>query len=282
MFRGMMKRNNTAIRAPALVVLLLTCSPMRAQSPDLAGIAHVAFRVSDVPKSRDFYKSLGYQQSFEFADPGKPAVSYVKINDRQFVELYGGASDSQPAILMHVCYEAADINALWNEYVQRGLNPPESKKGRAGNLLFMFRDPEQQLLEYTQYLPGSLHYEDRGKHLGSLRISEHLVRAAFPVKEVASERKFYTEKLAFAQIAETNATRLRLPGNSGQEVELQGAAASPKGGIAFDVADIAATKLELRSRGLTAQSQGRAVVVADPDGFVVEFVPAERKLSPNR
>jgi catechol 2,3-dioxygenase-like lactoylglutathione lyase family enzyme len=37
----------------------------------LAGIAHVAFRVTDVQKSRDFYRTLGFEQSFEFTDTGK-------------------------------------------------------------------------------------------------------------------------------------------------------------------------------------------------------------------
>jgi catechol 2,3-dioxygenase-like lactoylglutathione lyase family enzyme len=272
-----MKAMAARIGVLALAVFSMGHSEVRAQSPDLAGIAHVAFRVSDVRKSRDFYGSLGFEQAFEFADAGKPPVSYIKINDQQFVELYGGANASQPTGLMHVCYEATDIGALWNEYVKRGLNPPESKKGRAGNLLFMLRDPEGQLLEFTQYLPGSLHSEDSSKHLGVRRISEHLMRASFPVKAVASERTFYTEKLAFAASA-TGAQCLRLPGNSGEEVELRGVSSSV-GGVALGVANIAAAEKELRSRGLTPQSKGAAVVVSDPDGFVIEFVLVERKTS---
>jgi hypothetical protein len=38
---------------------------------------------------------------------------------------------------MHVFYEVHDIESLRAAYIQRGLNPPEAKKFRAGNLLFV-------------------------------------------------------------------------------------------------------------------------------------------------
>lgn len=43
-----------------------------AQAPALAGIAHAAFRVSDLPKAREFYGKLGFEEAFAFADPGNP------------------------------------------------------------------------------------------------------------------------------------------------------------------------------------------------------------------
>src|SRR5690348_13951743 len=104
------------VTIPILLIAASTLSPQTDSSPALAGIAHVAFRVADVQKSRDFYRSLGFEQAFEFTDPGKPPVSYIKINDRQFIELYGRSSESQPTGLLHVCYEAPDIESLWNEY----------------------------------------------------------------------------------------------------------------------------------------------------------------------
>src|ERR1700719_523251 len=114
---------NSMVKALLFVSLVI---PSPDSSPALAGIAHVAFRVSDVQKSRDFYGTLGFEQAFQFADPGKPLVSYIKINDRQFIELYGRADDSQPTGLLHVCYETTEIETLWREYVKQGLNPPAS------------------------------------------------------------------------------------------------------------------------------------------------------------
>src|SRR5271154_3382702 len=75
--------------AQAVLLGLLAGPTSPDSSPALAGIAHVAFRVTDVQKSREFYRTLGFEQAFEIADPGKPLVSYIKINDRQFIEFYG-------------------------------------------------------------------------------------------------------------------------------------------------------------------------------------------------
>ena len=79
---------------------------------------------------------------------------------------------------------------MWNE----GLQPTEPKKARAGNLLFVMHGPDDQLLEYTQYMPESLHSLDRGKHLGD-RISSHILEATTPVRDLGGERAYYTDKL---------------------------------------------------------------------------------------
>ena len=117
------------MRLLSILLIASLITPASKPSPALAGIAHVAFRVTNVAKSRDFYQKLGFEQSFEFNDPGKPPVSYMKVNDRQFIELYQRADDSQPLGLMHVCYEAADIEAVQRDYVQRDVKAPEPKKG---------------------------------------------------------------------------------------------------------------------------------------------------------
>ena len=257
-----------------IAVLLLAVtfvSPQPDSSPALSGIAHVAFRVTDVQKSRDFYRTLGFEQSFEFNDPGKPPVSYIKINDHEFIELYGRGSESQPTGLLHLCYEAADIEYLWNEYIMHGLNPPPSRKARAGNLLFVLHDPEGQTLEYTQYLPGSLHFEDRGKHLSDSRVSHHLMRAVVPVQDVSAEHVFYTSKLGFQDVAADDTIRMRLPGNSGDEIELESATPATKPFIVFTVANLARTADDLRSRSLIVKTGDDGVSVTDPDGVVILF-----------
>ncbi|HXA00191.1 MAG TPA: VOC family protein [Candidatus Dormibacteraeota bacterium] len=254
------------------LVFTMFPAPPTEPSPALAGIAHVAFRVTDVAKSRDFYRSLGFEQSFEFADPGKPLVSYIKINDHQFIELYDRADDSQPLGLMHVCYEAADIESLWNEYTKRGLNSPAPRKARAGNLLFLLRDPENQIVEYTQYLPGSLHFEDRGQHLSDRRISQHIKRAVIFARDLSAETTFFAAKLAFEELGgSTNVHRLRLPGTSGDEVELESASPATKPRIVFSVENIAATAAELRKRSLTVIASGNSVSISDPDGTEIVF-----------
>jgi len=260
---------------PIAVLLLLSCARLLlAQSAELSGIAHVAFRVSDIDRSRAFYARLGFEQAFEFTENGRVTQAFLKVNDRQFIELYPRAQESQQLGLTHVCYEAGDIQAVHAVYVQRGLNPPEVKKARAGNLLFVLHDPEGQVVEYTQYLPGSLHSEDQGKHLGKDRISTHLEDAAIGVKDVAAERAFYSEKLGFEN-AEKKGGRvaLRIPG-SNDELELEPADSAEASQISFAAEDLKRTRKVLRKLGFSPAKSGGGIQITDPDGNMIVFVPA--------
>jgi catechol 2,3-dioxygenase-like lactoylglutathione lyase family enzyme len=253
------------------VLALLSALSAPAQSTDLSGIAHVALRVNDLQKSQAFYKTLGYEEAFSFTDNGKVSVSYVKVNDRQFIELIPRSNESQPGGILHTCFEVADIEALHKAYVERGLQPTETKKARAGNLLFVMHGPDNQLLEYTQYLPDSLHSQSHGKHLLPDRISTHMVEATTPVRDLAAERSYYAEKLGFRS-AGSNGNEMYVAGNSGDKVDLQLDTPTAKPRVVFEVTNVGQTAHELRSRGLKVQKSRHAVSVTDPDGAVIVFV----------
>jgi len=156
------------------------------------------------------------------------------------------------------------------EYVQREVKAPEPRKARAGNMLMVFRDSEDQTVEFTQYMPGSLHFEDRGKHLAEPRVGSHLTRATIAVRDLPAERSFYTSKLGFEGVGEKGAVRLRIPGAS-DEIELD--ASSPaKTRIALSVPNVERAEKELRRRGLDLQKDGEGVAVVDPDGTVIIFI----------
>jgi catechol 2,3-dioxygenase-like lactoylglutathione lyase family enzyme len=248
---------------------LVTTLNTHGQSTDLTGIAHVALRVNDLEKSRAFYKTLGFEQAFEFTDAGKVSVAYIKVNDRQFIELIPRTSDSQPGGILHTCFEVADIEGLHKAYVERGLQPTEPKKARAGNLLFVMHGPDDQLLEYTQYMPESLHSLDHGKHLGD-RVSTHMLEASTPVRDLAAERAYYSTKLEF-KTSGSDANEMFIAGDSGDKVELQGDAASTKPRIVFAVANVGQASHDLRSRGFKVQKSHHAVSITDPDGAVIVF-----------
>jgi catechol 2,3-dioxygenase-like lactoylglutathione lyase family enzyme len=252
-----------------LFTALLATPTARAQAP-MTGFAHVAFRVRNLEKSRDFYGKLGFEQAFEFSDAGKTTVAFIKINDHQFIELYPRSEEHQPVGLMHVCYEPTDILVMHDAYAKLDLNPSDVKKARAGNLLFVVHDPEGQLLEYTQYEPGSLHSLDRGKHLGAQRVSQSLVGVKIAVRGVAEERSFYTEKLGFA-ISSSPGLALRLPGHSGDVLELEPAADSIEPEITFRVDNAKRTAKILRRRGLVVQTRRGEISVADPEGVLAVF-----------
>ena len=243
----------------------------------LDGIAHAAFRVSDIPASREFYHKLGFEQAFEFSDANGTTTSYLKVNDRQFIELYRRNSSAEPLGLMHICFDGSDLERLHEAYVRQGLQPAPAATARAGNRLFSMRDPEAQLLEYTQYLPGSLHWNARGKYAESRRTSEHLVSAAVAVKDLAAERAFYIDQLGFH---DGGKGALDIPGSAGEQVVLEASRPDWKPRIEFAVPDVGGAAEELRSRGFTVQTNGNTAVVLDPDGFVVVY-RATRRTGPN-
>jgi len=114
----------------------------RAQSTDLTGIAHVALRVNDLQKSQAFYKTLGYEEAFSFTDNGRVSVSYVKVNDRQFIELIPRSNDSQPGGILHTCFEVADIHAAKAELEGKGATVLGAPRIGAHGTLVIFVHPK--------------------------------------------------------------------------------------------------------------------------------------------
>ena len=85
------------------------CCPGQTDKLVLAGIAHVAIRVSDLNRSRDFYQKLGFEQAFTFTKDGVVTESFLKVNDQQFIEMYPQQQPSQSIGFMHICFEGADL-----------------------------------------------------------------------------------------------------------------------------------------------------------------------------
>jgi catechol 2,3-dioxygenase-like lactoylglutathione lyase family enzyme len=258
---------------PALLPLLLCGgAPLHdtdQPGPALNGVAHVAFRVADVPKSREFYRTLGWEQAFEFSDDKGTATSYVKVNDRQFIELYRRGAPTETLGLMHICLEGGDLDATVAAYRKAGLTVGDPRKARAGNLLFGIRDTEGNFYEYTQYLPGSLHMNEKGKHVLETRLSDHMIRVSQSVKDLTLVTAFFTRKLGFTELGNG---RVGAPGTSGEQIQLEPAADDWKPRVVFQVADVKRTAEELAKRGVPAQTTRGAVLVRDPDGAFLAFM----------
>ncbi len=235
--------------------------------------------MKDLQKSCGFYHKLGFEHAFEFTDNGKTSLAYIKVNDRQFIELIPRANDSQPGGILHTCFEVADIESLHEAYVERGLQPTEAKKARAGNLLFVMHGPDDQLLEYTQYMPDSLHSLDHGKHLGE-RLSTHLLEATTPVRNLTAEHAYYTGKLGFKG-ASFDGNEMYVAGSSGDKVELQADTPAAKPRVVFTVLNVRQAARELHNRGFKVQKGHHAVSVTDPDGAVIVFAASRGRLAPN-
>jgi catechol 2,3-dioxygenase-like lactoylglutathione lyase family enzyme len=244
-----------------------------AQAPLLAGIAHVAIRVSDLTKSRNFYEKLGFEEAFAMSKGGTTTEVFLKVSDRQFIEMYPQQQPSQPIGFMHVCFESTDLEALNRDYLAGGLSPTPVKRAGAGNLLFTMVGPEQQNIEYTEYMPGSMHSNDRGKHLGANRISEQIVGLSLVMEDPAAAQAFYEQKLGFHsahRAVEPRLLSLELPGQSGQVVEITPRATSFR--VLFSVSDLRGAAAQLKALHLSVEKQESMLSIQDPDGNRIVFV----------
>ena len=289
------------MRLISIFIGLFCASLGWAQPSTYTGIAHVAFRVADLEASRAFYVGkLGFEEFYATKDrDGKITEDYLKVNDHQYIELYPQSNPPRPLGLMHVCWESSDLQAIHDEYVKRGVEIRDVRKAGAGNLLTINREPEGQTIEYTQYLPGSRHWEARGQHLGPKRIATMIVGAISPAKDPLATRAFYVDKLGFSLISTSVPARVRLPGYSGQELDIVQAGPGVNSGLVFGVADLRATRDILTKLALLAQPTPEAtapdvrppapgaapgrppfermvtkLTVTDPDGAVISFVKA--------
>ena len=277
--------------APAAPATPAAAAP--ATLPPMNGIAHIAIRVKDIAVSLDFYHKLGFGQAFaNMAKDGTTVTqSFVKINDRQFIELYPmSARDTQPAFL-HLCFEGADLNALHDYYVAEGLAHISVRTAGAGNLLFTMKGPQQfadpQNIEYTQYMPGSRHTLDIGQHLGPDRVGDKMTVVALAMQDPAAALLFYLDKLGFTQ-SRLHPGRLDLPGASGQQVELVPVAdLGARSSIILTTPDLAKSAAQLKRQGVAFQqasssytdAKGKTIQidmisVTDPDGNILRIQAA--------
>ena len=243
----------------------------RAEELPLLGLAHVGIHVSNLDKSRAFYRDvLGYEEAFDTKkSDGSVAVAFFKINDQQFLELFPGLPEEEIVPMTHIAILTDNIQKLHEMLEARGVRVGPINKGpRDGNLSCSIRElPGQNMkfLEFVQYLPDSLHSKAAGKALGTKRISTHLEHAGIIATDYEAARKFYTEKLGFQETWSRKNDKggpfldhLQLPGPSGDFVELSNKpkplarqAAGMAAHFALTVPDAKAAYQLARDRGVT-------------------------------
>ncbi len=194
-----------------LVLLVTSASSLFAQTglgktsskrPPIFGISHVAVYVSDLSKSRAFYKTfLGFDEAFSLKRPdGTERMVAIKINDDQFLELFGeeARADGQ---LSHIAISTNDAAGMKNYLVSRGVFvPDEVHKGQNGNYFFTVQDPDGHYLEIVESKPDSLPVRTKGRFLPAARISTHISHAGILVGTAGPAMKFYRDILGFREL----------------------------------------------------------------------------------
>jgi len=144
--------------------------------PRITGMAHMAYHVTDLKKARDYYEGfLRFQEAFTIKNAdGTDHIVFIKINDRQYIELY--AEPFQNYGYIHDAgFETNDAKGMRDHLASIGVKVPDAvTKDETGNLSFSILDPSGFTLQIVQYLPNSMTGETKGKFMPAARISDHI------------------------------------------------------------------------------------------------------------
>ena len=153
--------------------------------------------------SRNFYGHiLGYEEPFSLhnADGGLE-LTYFKVNDHQYIEIFPGLKAPDQDRLSHIAFETTNIRQLRDYLAAKGVTVPDTvKSGRDKNLNFMIQDPDGHNVEFVQYMPGSLHSNAFGKHLPDTRVSDHMIHVGILVQDQAAADRLYRDILGFHSV----------------------------------------------------------------------------------
>lgn len=131
----------------------------------ITGIGHVAFRISNLEKSLDFYcNKLGFREAFRLEQEGKPSpwIVYIQIAPGHFIELFPIAasetlaSPDPQSSYNHFCLLVDDLAATLHSLAARGLEVPGSPiQGLDSNWQYWIKDPDGNAIELMQIVPTS-------------------------------------------------------------------------------------------------------------------------------
>lgn len=169
--------------------------------PKILGVAHMAVFVSDLPNARTFYEDLlGFDEPFTLPKPdGSVEIAFVKINDRQWIELFTAPTAGEGQ-LNHVALYTDDADRMRNYLASKGVTVPDRVgKQRTGNKNFMIKDPDGHNVEIVEYQADSWTGKDAGRHTPATRISQQAMHVGILVGSLETAMRFYTGILGFEE-----------------------------------------------------------------------------------
>ena len=174
-------------------------SPKR---PRITGISHIALFAKDLDQARAFYKDfLGFAEPFTLpkADGAGLAMSFIKVNDRQFIELFPETTPNSDR-LNHISVEVDDAEAMRRYLASKGIKVPDKVPlGRIKNLNFTIKDPDGHGVEFVQYMPDGWTMREKGKHLPAERVSTRMSHVGILVGALEPAMRFYRDILGFEE-----------------------------------------------------------------------------------
>ncbi len=137
---------------------------MKERNAMITGLGHVAFRISNLDRSLDFYcNKLGFREAFRLDREGTPSpwIVYLQIAPGHFIELFPGGQGENDARALgynHFCLLVDDLPATLKELKARGLPiTGEPVRGLDNNWQYWVEDPDGNAIELMQISANSPH-----------------------------------------------------------------------------------------------------------------------------
>ena len=163
--------------------------------PRITGISHVGYFVSDLPKALLFWHDfLGFDESYALPNSDGPGtrIAFVKLNDRQHIELFTDPPTEPHNMMSHLCFAVDDIEQTRLYLRSNGYDvKPVTGKTRAGDSAFEIKDPNGMLIEFVQTLPEGWEAKAAGKFLSDKRISPRIYHVGYMVGDAQKTMDFY-------------------------------------------------------------------------------------------
>ena len=120
-------------------------------------IAHICIKTESLEKTERFYtKALGCAKVFDFTKEGRQVGCYLKVTDRQFIEMFDEkVPQKEPSHMAHLCLETDDIDAMIKQLNHAGVETTPKKKGCDHTYQTWFKDPNGIDIELHQYTEKS-------------------------------------------------------------------------------------------------------------------------------
>jgi catechol 2,3-dioxygenase-like lactoylglutathione lyase family enzyme len=276
-----------------------------AQRPKITGVSHAGYFVSDLGKATWFWHDfLGFDEYTTLNKPGtdEARIAFIKINDRQHIELFTDKPAVPPNMMSHLCFSVDDVEQMRTYLRSKGFDvkPGNGGKTRTGDYAFEIKDPDGTLVEFVQSLPTGIEAESAGKFMPATRIADGIYHVGFLVGNLDKSLAFYEGVLGFEETwrgssngKELSWVNLRVPDGK-DYVELMLYDKTPSGfgtknHVSLVTPDVQKAVAELESRPayktyltyakpLTVQvgkNGKRQANLYDPDGTRVELMEAQ-------
>jgi len=169
------------------------------ERPPIVGVADIAVKVDSLDTARKFYSGVvGLEEAFSTRYSAGATYACFKVNDRQYVEVSPELKSETEDRLIRIGFETKDARKLRDYLAKKGVTVPHSiAKDPNGNYSFMVKDPDGNSVQFVQYLPGSLHSRNAGKHMPDTRISDHILHVGLRIKDPQAADRFYKDILGF-------------------------------------------------------------------------------------